>query len=599
MFFSQRELFDMNKDISKILLNRHTTVLDAIRAMEERPKENRPAGIVIVVDPERRVEGVVTDGDIRRAMLSGLDLHQPLERIMTKNPIIVREDQVEVGSYSEVLRYIRRTRRMLDPAHGKVVVVDEHKRVVDVISLFELLKLQSARAQTICIVGMGYVGLTLAVALAEVGLTVSGIEQNSRVRELLEAGDVHFYEAGLDRIYRSHLGRRLFLGADLRDAQADVYLICVGTPVDERGEPMLRDLEVASESVGVVLKRGDLVGVRSTVPIGTSRGVVLPILERVSGLTGGRHFDFVFAPERTAAGSALTELFKLPQVLGSLTRSGLERASSLFRELTSSVITVESLEEAEAVKLLNNTFRDHVFSFANDVALLCDRLKLDTDRVIRAANEGYPRNPIPQASPGVGGVCLRKDPYLLLASARSVGYEPFVIGHSRRVNERMPHHVFEKTMHLLETMGKDPLTSRIFIVGFAFKGEPETSDMRDSSTLTLVDLLRPKVGVLLGYDPVVTKDDFDCVAGVTVCSVEEGFRGADCAVIMNNHRSYARWKIDDLLNSMRRPALLVDGWRMFEASDVCKTPGVTYWGLGGGYVSSDQIRAAAVTDVKV
>ena len=577
----------MNKPIAEIELSADATISEAIRAME-RPqhKEQRPAGIVVVVDSNRKVVGVVTDGDVRRAFLSSVGLDEPIERIMTRDPIVIRQDQVEGQAYSEVLQYIRRSRRMMDPAHGKIIVVDTQERVVDVVSLFDLLKLQSARVRTTCVVGMGYVGLTVAVALAEVGLTVYGVERNDQVRERLKAGDLHFYEDGLEGAYRSHLGKRLLIAMDPGETPSDIYLICVETPIDERGQPLLQDLVAASKSVAALLKRGDLVVIRSTVPIGTSRGTVLPILERESELVGGRDFDFVFAPERTVAGNALTELLSLPQVIGSLNRAGLESASALFRELTSSVITVDSLEEAEAVKLLNNAFRDHVFSFSNEFALICDKLRLDASRVIQAANEGYPRNSIPQPSPGVGGICLRKDPYLLLASARRAHYEPQIIGQSRRINEYMPRYVYGKIMDFLKSNAKNPRDSKVLLVGFAFKGEPETSDMRDSTTLTLVELLRSKVGVLLGYDPVIPAEDLDQIPGVRGCLVEEGFRETDCAVIMNNHRSYLRWNVYDLAKVMKRPALFVDGWRLFEAADISRNDGVSYWGPGAEYMTS-------------
>ncbi len=576
----------MNTHIADIQLNSQATILQAIQTMEQPPKHQKPAGIVLVVGENGKLMGVVTDGDIRRAILAGVGLDQTIDRIMNRNPITVSKDEFESGSYSEVLTYLQRSRRLADPTHGKIIVVDAYGHVIGLISLFELLKRESVRTQTICVVGMGQVGLTLAVALAEVGLTVYGVEVNTLVLEMLRVGELHIHEAGLQRTFQSHLGKRLFVEANIAEAGADIYLICVGTPVDEKGEPLFQDLEAASRSVAAVLKRGDLVGVRSTVPVGTSRETVLSLLEQGSGLVGGRDFDFVFAPERTVTGNALAELRSLPQVIGSVNDAGLARASALFRELTPLVITVASLEEAEAVKLLNNTFRDHVFAFSNEVALIFARWGLDTSRVIRAANEDYPRNPIPQAGPGVGGVCLRKDAYFLLSSARRVGYEPSIVGLSRRVNEYMPHYVYEHIMRFLDVKGKIPGEARVFIVGFAFKGEPETSDMRDSSTLDLVQLLRPKIGALMGFDPVVAGEDLARAAGVKACSVDAGFQGSDCVVIMNNHRSYLRWNVYDLLTAMNRPALFWDGWRLFEASDICKVEGIQYGSIGIDYTGA-------------
>jgi UDP-N-acetyl-D-mannosaminuronic acid dehydrogenase len=590
----------LKEHIVDLLLMSDASILDAIRAMESKPRDghgkqavHRPAGIVLVIKNDNTLMGVVTDGDIRRALLSGINLDDPIEQVMTRDPIVVRKDEVTLNNYSDIIQYIHRSGRMMDPSHGKVIVLNSDDQVEDIISLFDLLKTQSVRAQTICVVGMGYVGLTLAIALAESGLMVYGVEAKTEIRESLQSGNVHFHETGLRRAFLTNLNERLFIGSSVLDTQADIYLICVGTPIDENAEPVLRDVESAAESVGTVLKRGDLVGLRSTVPIGTTRNIVLPLLERSSGLVGGQDFDLVFTPERTVAGKALYELRTLPQVLGSLNESGLERASSLYRELTPSIVTVSSLEEAELVKLLNNSFRDHVFAFSNEVSQICHQWGLDTHRVIRAANEGYPRNPVPLPSPGVGGICLNKDPHLFVASARSANYIPKIIGQSRIVNESMLDYLYKKIHYFLSISGKNLKTANIFIVGFAFKGEPETSDMRCSTTLDMAKLLLKDVEQLRGFDPVIPTFTLDEIPGVKSCSIEQGFQEADCIVIMNNHRSYPDWPINQLLDLSKKPVLFLDSWRMFEPSDICKAEDIVFSSLGGDYMY-DQTKGSIV-----
>ncbi len=576
----------MIRRIERLLLKPDATIRDALLAMES-PEGEQHAGFVAVVDDSRRLLGVVTNGDVRRAMLRGLALDARIDSIATQDPLVVREDEVAVGSYAAVLQMIRASGRMIDPAAGKLAVVDSEGRIVDVIGLHDLLKRQSPRAQEVCVVGMGYVGLTVAVALADVGLTVHGVEANPDVRARLSRGELHIHEAGLDRAFRATLGRRLFVRGDVREAVGQNYIVAVGTPVDPSGEPVLADVEAAADSVGSVLKRGDLVALRSTVPIGTSRDVVLPRLEATSGLRAGRDFDFVFAPERTLAGSALAELRTLPQVIGGLNEASLEHATNLFRELTPSVVAVRSIEEAEAVKLLNNAYRDHVFAFANEVGLLCERWGLDTAAVIHAANDGYPRHQIPQASGGVGGTCLRKDPYLLLASARRRGFEPVLLGASRRVNEAMPRHVAEKVLAFLREKRIAGRPPNVFVVGFAFKGKPETSDMRDSPTLDLVRHLADVVPTVRAFDPVIAPEELKAVAGVDPLSVEDGFRGADAVVVMNNHSSYGSWTdLGALLASMDRPGLFVDSWRLFEPPEVTRVPGIAYATIGAGRTGS-------------
>ncbi len=262
---------------------------------------------------------------------------------------------------------------------------------------------------------------------------------------------------------------------------------------------------------------------------------------------------------------------------------GAEVAAAIFREITPTIVMVDSLEAAEMVKLVNNTFRDTIFSFANEIALVCEKYGLDAFKIIDAANEGYPRDPVPMPSPGVGGVCLKKDPYLLKSTAQAMGIDPWILGRSRQVNEYMPFHLFQKFLNFCEATGRQPQDTQVFVVGFAFKGWPETSDMRDSSTLELVRYLREAGVRLRGFDPVVNAETIGAVPGVQACSLADGFQEADCVFIMNNHPSYEDWNLHDLMKTMSKPALFVDGWHMFRIDDITRVEGVSY-----SSVSQDQ-----------
>ena len=276
------------------------------------------------------------------------------------------------------------------------------------------------------------------------------------------------------------------------------------------------------------------------------------------------------------AGKALKELRSLPQIIGALDSQGAEVAASIYREITPTIVILDSIEEAEMVKLVNNTFRDTIFAFSNEVALVCDSYNLDAIKVINAANEGYPRDPVPLPSPGVGGVCLKKDPYLLQVSAQAMDIEPTILGRSRIVNEFMPLHVFQKFSRFLEKTGGKLTDTRVFLVGFAFKGWPETSDMRDSPTLELQKLLQDAGVEITGYDPVVKAQYLDQVEGVSSISLEEGFKDADAVFVMNNHPSYEDWNLFSLLETMNKPGLFFDGWSMFRVDEVDRVEGLSY-----------------------
>jgi nucleotide sugar dehydrogenase len=573
----------MAKNITSLFITPGDSIRQAMLVIESGPHKAGLSGIAIVVDEQGRLAGVVTDGDIRSAILHGLDLETSVASIMTRDPIAVTNFTTPMKMYERVVEMLKGSTRMLDRGAGKVVVMDDDRRVVDVISFLNLWQQADVKTRKIAVLGLGFVGLTLAIVMADAGFSVVGIETQDAVVESLRRGVPHFYESGLANQLRFHIGRQLQVETRLQPGDCDVYIISVGTPVDENHQPKLTAVETAARNVGQALKAGDTVMLRSTVPVGTSRNSVLPILEKESGLRGGKDFSLVFAPERTVAGKAIRELRSLPQIVGALDLQGAEVAAAIFREITPTIVMVDSLEAAEMVKLVNNTFRDTIFSFANEVALVCEKYGLDAFKIIDAANEGYPRDPVPMPSPGVGGVCLKKDPYLLKSTAQAMGIDPWILGRSRQVNEYMPFHLFQKFLRFCEATDRHPQETQVFLVGFAFKGWPETSDMRDSSTLELVRYLRQAEVKMRGFDPVINAETIEALPGVEACALADGFRDADCVFVMNNHPSYEDWNLHELMKTLRKPALFVDGWHLFRIEDITRVEGISY-----SSVSQDQ-----------
>ena len=264
---------------------------------------------------------------------------------------------------------------------------------------------KNIKESKVCVMGMGYVGLTLSVVLSEVGYAVWGIDTDLDVIKNLKKGEPHFFENGLHQRMKYQLkSGRLNFESRAPTKIFDVIIISVGTPLKKNTKiPNLNHLDNVLNDVGKLLSKNCLVCLRSTVPVGTTRSKVLPILEKHSGLKGGKDFYVTFAPERTVEGKALEELRSNPQVIGGITEEGTERAASFFHKVTPTIISVTSVEIAEFAKIMDNTYRDVCFSFANEMALISEHLKLDINEVIKASNIHYPRNNIPVPSPGVGG----------------------------------------------------------------------------------------------------------------------------------------------------------------------------------------------------
>tara|TARA_B110000495_G_scaffold181932_1_gene177056 strand:- start:1796 stop:3097 length:1302 start_codon:yes stop_codon:yes gene_type:complete len=415
----------------------------------------------------------------------------------------------------------------------------------------------------VCVVGLGYVGLTLALTLADLGIKVSGIDTNKDTTKKLNQSIATISEKGLEELLKKNLNKNFQILENFENKEFEIFIICVGTPLNENKKPILEYIVSATNEIGTVLKKGQTIILRSTVPVGTTKNTIIPILENNSGLKAGKDFEVSFAPERTAEGVALSELRKNPQIIGSLTEKGFKKTEQLFLKMTKTILPVSNIETAEMMKLIDNSYRDVHFAYSNEIALICEMLKIDARECIEKANFEYPRNQIAMPSPGVGGPCLSKDPYILVNIANTFDYDPKLISHSRWVNENVPVFLSSKIIKKLEKLDKKSEKIKIFVIGFAFKGNPETDDIRESSTIVLVNELKKKFTNIQGYDPVVSKKQIEDL-GVRYTEFEEGFIDSDCIIIMNNNKSYFSHNIENLMKKTNKPCIFVDTWSMFK-----------------------------------
>jgi UDP-N-acetyl-D-mannosaminuronic acid dehydrogenase len=424
--------------------------------------------------------------------------------------------------------------------------------------------------KTVGIIGMGYVGLTLSAALARKGFIVYGVDVSPAVLESLSRGEPHIYEPGVGEVFASHIGKSLFVGTDLPSSGVDAAVICVSTPVDEQThEPNLTNLAAAAEFVALSCEPSTLVVVRSTVPVGTSRRVVLPPLLEAWG-----EAKLVMAPERTIQGQALRELVELPQVIGGLDQASLDAGAELFGDLAQRLVPVSSLETAELVKLSNNCHTDLIYSFGNEIALIAERNGLDPLEVIHACNFEYPRPDL--AKPGyVGGGCLSKDPYIMINSAGS--RFPFLINRARALNEFLPVHVARTIVELIRRECGQTEGARLSVLGWAYKGWPPTDDMRGTPIASMMPVFDEAGMTVLGHDPMVTSETIRAYGGEPV-SLDKAFSDADGILVINDHPDYRAVEVKTALEGSRAK-FVYDSWRIFAESDVTGA-GVRYAGIG-------------------
>ena len=437
---------------------------------------------------------------------------------------------------------------------------------------------RDARDYTVCIMGMGFVGVTLATAMADAGFKVIGVEHREDVCDRLSSGEPHFFEPGLsDHLSRAVATGRIVIHTRIPEqCKATVFIVTVGTPIGEDGRVALTSVENVSEEIAANLKDGDFIILRSTVMLGTTRRIVRPILEKT-----GKEFQIAFCPERTVEGQAMVELRYLPQIIGADDQETRHRAAQIFQYLTPTVVKVSNSETAEMIKLIDNAKRDVIFGYSNEVARLCDAVGISAAEVIQSGRFGYSRTDLPMPGP-VGGPCLTKDSYILGQSMESYGIKPEITLAARRTNERQSEDVATFLGTLIRDIDGFPPDPQISLLGIAFKGRPVTDDVRGTTAKPILEGLRRAFpeGEFYGFDPVVDADTITSLGMIPKATVETAFAGANMVVILNNHAMFGSIPIEKLAGTMRSGGVIYDFWHNFHGMPLLLPRGMRYVALG-------------------
>ena len=378
------------------------------------------------------------------------------------------------------------------------------------------------------IVGLGYVGLPIAVAFAEAEHEVVGLDADPRKVESIGEGRSYIEDIGDDVL--ASIGDRLHATSRYADlASCNAVIICVPTPLSGSREPDLTYLVDAATSLSVVLQPEQLVVLESTSYPGTTRERLLPILEE-SGMAAGRDFHLAFSPERIDPGRTDYTVRTTPKLLGGITETCTERAREVYAEICDEVVVLSSPEAAELSKLLENIFRSVNIAFVNELAQLCDRLGVDVWEVIDAASTkpfGFMRF---EPGPGMGGHCLPVDPFYLAFKAREHGFYPEFIELAGKVNQAQPAYCAERIKRALNDDGKPVKGSKILILGASYKAG--VGDIRESPALKIIKLLQDQGGDVSYHDPhVATLPDL----GLESVDLDAALKEADLAAIVTAH----------------------------------------------------------------
>jgi nucleotide sugar dehydrogenase len=402
----------------------------------------------------------------------------------------------------------------------------------------------------VCIVGLGYVGLTFAGRCLQVGHEVYGVEINEYVKNKVSLGEAHFHEPGLNDILKRGLTQKKLelINPENSREEIDVIMITVGTPlIKGSNTPNLGYINDAIRSVAHLITNKNLIVLRSTVTVGLTRKSVIPMISSLTNLKPSE-LNIGFCPERTLEGDALNELATLPQIVSGNSLNATELAKSFFQTVSNSVICAESLEAAELVKLFNNVYRDVNFSIGNlfnDIAMSFGINGIDA---ISLANQDYSRSKI--AKPGlVGGPCLEKDSYILCSNLDNIELTSVVL-EARKYNESL------ETKIVMWCLENSP--SRIILCGMAFKGIPSTNDLRGSSSVNIARKLHSYGKKVVMFDPICSTGELAELGFGDICDDINtlNLHSDDCVIVLNNNEYFESNQFANLVSNTK----LLDIW---------------------------------------
>ena len=407
-----------------------------------------------------------------------------------------------------------------------------------------LHKIKNHQAR-IAIIGLGYVGLPLAVAFAKKGFPVIGIDVDERKVDAINRGDSYVSDISSEELAKWTVNGagpgRITATSDYSSlAEADAAIICVPTPLNKTRDPDVRFLISAGESVARHLHPGMLVVLESTTYPGTTEELLLPMLEK-TGADGhkcqvGIDFFLAFSPERIDPGRTDWTVENTPKVVGGVTPACLEVAEALYGSAIQEIVPVSSPAAAEMTKLLENTFRAVNIAMVNEVTLMCDKLGLDVWEIIEAAATkpyGFMKF---TPGPGVGGHCIPLDPHYLSWKLKTLNYNARFIQLAGEINSDMPRYWVEKVQDALNDVEKPVKGSRILVLGVAYK--KDIDDVRESPALDIIALLREKGADIRYHDPHVASFSYDGVRMKSVSDLDAEISAADCVVIATDHSAY-------------------------------------------------------------
>ena len=434
----------------------------------------------------------------------------------------------------------------------------------------------------IAVIGLGWMGLPTACLFAETGFKVTGVDIDLKVVKVINDAKSPIPEPTVDAMIRRNVeSGRLKATSNIKEAATDneAIIIIVPTAIDENRKPDYSAVERSCREIGKGLQVGSLVVLESTIGPGSTEGFVRELLELSSGMNAGSDFSLAYSPIRATAGRVIKDIQGYPRIVGGFDQRSLETASALIGSIVKEkIIKVKNLRTAESIKLFENIYRDVNIALVNELAILCERLRVDFDEAMQAANT-QPYSHLHSPSIGVGGHCIPVNPYFLLEKAEEQGVDLRMVRLARKINDNVYTHSIRLVSEALRACGKKLRRSNVALLGVSFRAN--VKETRLSMAKTVNNALQRKGVSMRVYDPLFTVEELKALGYNGFSSFERAVENADCILITVGHDEFKTLAPSKLAFMMRRPAAIVDCGHVFDPIMVEKE-GFIYRGIGRG-----------------
>ena len=535
----------------------------------ENSKNNNNFSIAIkFYKNSRKVEGALSLGDLRRLLYNNRSedfSYKHLNRNLCYLP--------EIKKKSNIILFEKNLKYFIEKDHSNIFIYDKNKNLIDIKNSSYLD--HDYNLSSVCVIGLGHVGLPLLVHLLKKINFITGYDINSLTVKNIKTQNLNFYEKGLNSLIRYNLNKKkIFLTDKFTEINPNVYIVGIGSDLINK-KINNQNLISILKKIGKKIYKNNLILIRGTVQVGFTNLIAKKILEETSRLKCGKDFFIGYIPERIVEGDALSELENLPQLVSGITQSCLNKSRNFCNNFFSKLIEASSTEEAEIIKLSSNSFRDLNFAFSNEISRIANLYNLSGHELIRKANLGYERNSISKPSMGVGGFCLPKDVFLFnqMSNIRLKGYKLFI---SRKINDYSFVNISKKIVDLHNKNFSNK--NKVLIFGATFKGLPETIDIRNSPSIFLSkELTKNKIKNYI-YD-LRGEEIFKNNTWIKNFIFDlKAIKNFDFIILSNNNPSYSNLVMEYISKKIKinKTKLIFDCWNLLD-KDVCKSSGFDYY----------------------